>query len=94
MAEENNKIEKTDSVKNKKDKMKEKSERQKKPGKMKRFVSYLKEMKSELKKVIWPGPKQVVNNTLVVIVTMVLSSAFIGVVDTIFKFIVGLLPNM
>ena len=56
----------------------------KKPGKMKaRFA----ELKSEIKKIRWPGPKQVVNNTLVVIATVLL----VGIIIWLFDFLVGLL---
>lgn len=57
----------------------------KKIGVFKRIATFFKEMKSEVKKVVWPSPKQVVNNTLAVIVTIVISGAFVGVVDWAFK---------
>ena len=81
MAEENKK-EKAEPVKAK---GKEKAAKQKKPGLFKRIATYFKETKSELKKVVWPTPKQVVNNTLVVLVVIILSSAFVGIVDSLFK---------
>ncbi|MBR6549444.1 MAG: preprotein translocase subunit SecE [Clostridia bacterium] len=34
---------------------------------LKRVVKFLREYKSELKKVVWPGPRSVVKNTLVVL---------------------------
>ena len=56
----------------------------KKPGKAKaRFA----ELKSEIKKIRWPGFKQVVNNTLVVIATVLL----VGVIIWLFDFLLGLL---
>jgi len=81
MAEEIKKTE-TKPVEKKKDK---------KPSFIDRAKKFLKEVKSEISKVVWPTPKQVVNNTVVVIVMVVLSAVFIGVVDAIFKFLAGLL---
>lgn len=62
----------------------------KKPNVFKRFASFCKETKSELKKVVWPSPKQVLNNTLVVIVVMLIFAVFVGAVDALFKFAIGL----
>ena len=45
-----------------------------KPGFFKRVAKWFREMKSELKKVIWPTGKQLVNNTSVSLVVMVLSA--------------------
>ena len=42
----------------------------KKPGFFKRVGKWFREMKSELKKVIWPTPKQFCKNTLVALVVM------------------------
>ena len=44
-------------------------EKEKKKG---RFKKYLKDLKSEIKKVVWPSRKQVVNNTSIVMTVMVL----------------------
>ena len=61
----------------------------KKPTIFARFFKYLKEVKSELVKVTWPAPKQVVRDTLTVIVIVVISAVFIGVIDLVFKNIVS-----
>ena len=45
-----------------------------KPGFFKRVGKWFREMKSELKKVIWPTGKQLTNNTLVSVVMMVASA--------------------
>lgn len=45
-----------------------------KPGFFKRVGKWIREMKSELKKVIWPTGKQLTNNTLVSVVMMVASA--------------------
>ena len=61
----------------------------KKPNIFARFFKYLKEVKSELVKVTWPAPKQVVRDTLTVIVIVVISAVFIGGIDLVFKNIVS-----
>ena len=61
----------------------------KNPNIFARFFKYLKEVKSELVKVTWPAPKQVVRDTLTVIVIVVISAVFIGVIDLVFKNIVS-----
>lgn len=63
----------------------------KKPGVFKRIWAFIKGMRSELKKVTWPGLRQVVNNTLVVLLVVVCSGVFIGLVDLLFKALMGLL---
>ena len=52
-----------------------------KPGFFKRAVKWFREMKSELKKVIWPTPKQFGKNTLVALVMMALAAVVLGGFD-------------
>ncbi len=42
---------------------------------------YLKDLKSEIKKVVWPSKKQVINNTGVVLTVMVIVGLFLGGID-------------
>ena len=42
---------------------------------------YFRELKSELKKVVWPTPKQVVKNTLIVLASVLVVGIFIWVFD-------------
>ncbi len=70
---------------------KDKKPAAKKPGVFKRIWAFIKGMRSELKKVTWPSFRQVVNNTLVVIVVVVGSGLFIGLVDLLFKTLMGAL---
>lgn len=62
----------------------------KKPGKLAKIKSFFKETKSEVSKVVWPSPKQMLNNTLIVLSAMILSAVFIGLVDTLFMYLLGL----
>lgn len=45
------------------------------------LVPFLKEVRTELKKVNWPARKEVVGSTVVVIVSVFILSFFLGVVD-------------
>lgn len=45
-----------------------------------RFSRWFREMKSELKKVVWPTPKQLANNTLIVLVAVLI----VGVIVVLF----------
>ena len=49
---------------------------------------WFREMKSELKKVVWPTKKQVVNNTIVALVVMIVSAIVIWGFDEIAQMIV------
>ena len=44
---------------------------------------YFRELKSELKKVVWPTPKQVVKNTLIVVACVIVVGAFIWAFDAV-----------
>ena len=54
------------------------AETKKAPGKVGRFF---REVRAELRKVSWPNRKELTNNTLVVIVTVVLMAAIVSVFD-------------
>ena len=87
---ENEKLEqvKTGSEKSKQDKAPKKSD---KPGFFARVGKWLKEMKSELKKVQWPSKKQTVNNTAIVIACVVIVGLFIWVFDFMAQGIINIL---
>ena len=53
--------------------------------KQNRIVKFFKELKSEMKKVVWPSRKQVANNTLIVIAVVVIVGVVIAIFDTIFQ---------
>ena len=48
---------------------------------------FFKDFKAELKKVIWPTPKQVVNNTIAVVVIVLITAAIVFVLDVVFDLI-------
>ena len=45
------------------------------------LVQYIRESKVELKKVTWPGRKETLSLTWVVLITVIIISFFLGVVD-------------
>jgi len=45
---------------------------------------FFKDFKAELKKVIWPTPKQLVNSTIAVVVIVLITSAIVFVLDLAF----------
>lgn len=64
---------------------KETPAKKKKPGLIERSVKWLKELRSETKKIVWPTFHQVVNNTIVVIVMVVV----VGIGIWVFDFLLG-----
>ena len=65
---------------------------EKKPGfvaRMKGFganiAKFFRDTKSELKKVVWPTPKQTVNNTVIVIICVIV----VGICNWVFDWLAG-----
>ena len=56
---------------------------QQKPKKEKKY--FFRDFKTELKKVIWPTPKQLVNNTVAVISIVLIVAIIVGVLDFTFN---------
>ena len=52
----------------------------------KRFSKWFREMKSEQKNVVWPSGKQLLNNTIIVLVAVLI----VGVIVCLFDFVAGL----
>ncbi|KKT19722.1 MAG: Preprotein translocase, SecE subunit [Candidatus Nomurabacteria bacterium GW2011_GWB1_43_7] len=52
---------------------------------MSKITEYLKETKTELKHVIWPGRSQTLYYTLIVIILSVVVAYYLGVFDFIFS---------
>lgn len=52
---------------------------------------YLLEIRSELKRVVWPTWKQVVSNTITVLIICLIFGIIIWVADFLFKFIAQLI---
>jgi preprotein translocase subunit SecE len=63
------------------EKKKEAKKKDAKPGFFARAGKWFKEMKSELKKVVWPTGKQTMNNTVIVIVCCIVVGLCIWLFD-------------
>ena len=62
------------------------NERVEKKGGRSRFgglLRFLSETRAEFKKIVWPTPRQVFNNTVVVIIAILLVGVFIWGLDTL-----------
>jgi len=63
-----------------------------------RLAKWFREMRSELKKVVWPTPKQIVNNTLVALTVMACAAVVIWALDLaageIFIAIITYIPRL
>ena len=46
-----------------------------------RISKWFREMRSELKKVVWPSRKQIINNTIVVLVLVVVAAVVVWAFD-------------
>ena len=58
-----------------------------------RICKYFRELRSELKKVVWSTPKQVLKNTLIVIVCVLIVGAFIWLFDFVARYGIDALIN-
>ena len=57
------------------------------------LAKFFKETKSELKKVSWPTKKQLVHNTLIILVFIIITSIILSDLDVGFAKLLGLLNN-
>ena len=58
------------------------------------IARYFRELKSELKKVVWSTPKQVAKNTLIVIACVIVVGAFIWVFDLVAQAAITAIINL
>jgi preprotein translocase subunit SecE len=56
---------------------------QKKPSIFARLAQYFRDVKSEMKRVVWPTRHEVLNSSLVVVVTLIFFVFFTLIVDTL-----------
>ena len=82
---------KTDS---KKSGGKGKKDAEKKQNIFARIAGWFKDLRKEFKKVVWPDRKKVFNNTLVVLVVVIVGSVLVGLIDSgllkLMQFLMGL----
>ncbi|PIR05926.1 preprotein translocase subunit SecE [Candidatus Kuenenbacteria bacterium CG11_big_fil_rev_8_21_14_0_20_37_9] len=48
---------------------------------MNKLIQYIKDSKTELKKVVWPTKKQIINHTALVIGFSLALAVFLGIID-------------
>ena len=65
------------------------NEKKTKTGIFARIAKWMRELKSELKKVQWPTTKQTVNNTIIVIVCVIIVGIFIWAFDALAGGVIG-----
>lgn len=56
-----------------------------------KFTNFFKDIKIEMQKVSWPSKDELVGSTIVVLVSLTILSAFIGVCDVILSKIVNII---
>lgn len=78
---EDSKAKKT-SAKKETDSKKSGNTKNKKAASGNKVKKFFHDLKSEFNKVVWPTKKQVFNNTLVVLVTIIVFGVFLGLLDT------------
>lgn len=67
---------------------------QKKPGIFARIGKWLRELRSELKKVQWPTASQTINNTLIVLAAVLILGAFIWLFDFVASGLISALMSL
>ena len=70
------------------------NEKKTKVGFFGRISKWMRELKSELKKVQWPTAKQTVNNTVIVILCVIVVGVFIWVFDALASGVIGAILNL
>ncbi len=86
--------EKAETEKSEKKDKSSKKDKNKKPGLFQRLNRWLREMRSELKKVSWPSAKDVLKNVAIVIVCVLIVGVVIGVFDALVHRIVEALLGL
>ena len=67
------------------------AETAKKPNIFQRWARSFKDMRGEMKKVVWPTKKQVITNTLIVLAVVLISAIVICGLDPLFSLVLKLL---
>lgn len=59
-----------------------------KPNILRRFAQYLRDVRAEMRRVVWPNRAEVINSSVVVVTTLLIFVAMIFVADQIVLFLV------
>ncbi len=66
-----------------------------KPNILARLGKYLKDVRTELRRVIWPSRKEVVNSSVIVVLTLLFFMAFTFIIDGISSYLfIDVLANI
>ncbi len=66
---------------------------EKKVGFAAKISRFFKDLKGEMKKIVWPSKKQIINNTGIVIGVVVVTSIAVGGFDYLLNLVIGLLAK-
>ncbi len=66
---------------------------EKKVGFAAKISRFFKDLKGEMKKIVWPSKKQIINNTSIVIAVVVVTSLAVGGFDYLLNLVIGLLAK-
>ena len=65
-----------------------------KPGFFARIGTYFRDVRAEMKRVVWPSPDEVRNSSVVVIVTLIFFATFITLTDLLVQQIITVLSKI
>ncbi len=65
-----------------------------KPTLWNKLAKFIREVRSEMRKVSWPNRKELITYTIVVVVTVIIVALFTSVVDVIITAILNLLARL
>ena len=73
---------------------KDKASKPAKPNVFARLAQYLRDVRSEMKRVVWPQRPEVINSSIVVVVTLLFFVAFTFVVDFLVVKALGVVTSL
>ena len=65
-----------------------------KPNIFARLAGYLRDVRSEMKRVVWPNRSEVINSSLVVVTTLIFFTVFITLTDLVVQRVVFLIQKI
>ncbi len=65
-----------------------------KPNFFARLMQYFRDVRGEMKRVVWPTRPEIINSSVVVIVTLIFFSALIFAIDTVVVYVLRLVNGI
>jgi preprotein translocase subunit SecE len=65
-----------------------------KPNIFVRLAGYLRDVRSEMKRVVWPNRAEVINSSVVVVVTLIFFTVFISLTDLVVQRVVFMIQKI